>query len=333
MRIIRQTLRSPISFFLVSRIATLKCTQLNRPFVVSYQPFGGAASSSVSLRRMSSLQMEDSAATSFLKKEIWIVRHGQAMHNPRAEHSREVLQCSHEEFLRLMQQDDCLDAPLTELGIQQAQQVFAEESSLQPPAVELVVASPLSRALHTADLAFGADKDDTATNRVCYEGFREINGWLRNAQRRSKSELQKIFPAWDFSHLSTEEDALWTPELETPEACRERGYQGLRWIMKHRVEQSALLVSHGALLKYTLTEHPNVVLRDGRQPSNGASEPLRCIRQRYHNGEVRRYHMELVNSSEKANTYRNPESRSQTEEDNGDSNLCDIIVLTELEQK
>jgi broad specificity phosphatase PhoE len=276
----------------------------------------------------SSWETDVATATVVPKKEIWIVRHGQARHNPRAEHAREVLQCSHDEFLRLMQQDDCLDAPLTELGMQQAQRVFAEQSFSFPPTIDLVVASPLSRALHTADLAFGNCTDGTSTTkRVCYEGFREINGWLYNAQRRSKSALQQRFPAWDFSHLSTEEDALWTPELETPVACRERGYQGLRWIMEHWVEQSVLLVSHGALLKYTLTEHPNVVLRDGRQPHDGAAEPTRrCIRQRYHNGEVRRYQMELVKSKE----HTNPRGRRE-EGDNGDSNLRDIIVLTELE--
>lgn len=248
-------------------------------------------------RRMSSLAMSSSS------KEIWILRHGEAAHNPRAEQARTEQQCSHEEFLRLMQQDDCFDAPLTDLGVQQAQLVPQPGRT-----VELMVASPLSRALHTAELAGGA----ATTNRVCYEGFREINGWLYNAQRRRKSELQTLFPSWDFSHLATEEDALWTPELETTVDCRERGYQGLLWLMQRRVESSVLLVSHGALLKYTLTEHPRVLLRDGR-----SSTASRCIRQRYHNGEVRRYRMECLLSS--------------NDETGESSNECATIVLTELD--
>jgi broad specificity phosphatase PhoE len=244
---------------------------------------------------------------SVVTKDIWIIRHGQAVHNPRAEYARDVLQCSHDEFLSIMEEDDCFDAPLTTLGIQQAQQIYtqygesrwwgtpsiihggdirhdAESTSLlesKRHPVELVVSSPLSRALRTAELALG-DVDhihhqkhhhqsthDTIkpTNRVCYEGFREINGWLQNGKRHTRIELEKKFPTWDFSLLSSNEDDQWTPTLETTDSCMERGYDGLLWIMKDRPERSIVLVSHGALLKYTLTDHPNVILRDGRKPT------------------------------------------------------------------
>jgi hypothetical protein len=39
-----------------------------------------------------------------MKKQLWIVRHGQAAHNPRAEAAREA-GCSHDEFLELMRQN------------------------------------------------------------------------------------------------------------------------------------------------------------------------------------------------------------------------------------
>ena len=159
-------------------------------------------------------------------KELWILRHGQATHNPRSEQAREN-GCSYQEFLEFMRLDDSLDAPLTEIGQQQARHV-REHHQLRP---DLVVASPLSRALLTADLAccpIGSTK-----NRVCYEGFREINGWLLNAQRRKRSDLLERFPHWNFNDIS-ELDETWTEQLEETQACGERGYLGLQWLLQLR---------------------------------------------------------------------------------------------------
>jgi broad specificity phosphatase PhoE len=245
--------------------------------------------------------------------------------------------------------------------------------------VELVVSSPLSRALHTAELAMGVDTDDrkfqstttmttttttSTTNRVCYEGFREINGWLQNGKRHTKMELELKFPSWDFSLLSSNDDVQWTPTLETTDSCMERGYEGLLWIMKDRPERSIVLVSHGALLKYTLTDHPNVILQDGRKPittvrpphcivpddtdGNSHSEAVtsttlepqqsssptehRCVRQRYHNCEIRRYRMELLSS----NKSRECIDENHVPSDSGNmkdhlQQRRDVIILTEVD--
>ena len=316
-------------------------------------------------------------------KDLWIIRHGQAVHNPRAEYARDVLQCSHDEFLSIMQEDDCFDAPLTTLGIEQAQQIYSQYgkshwrtppaiTSTTPPStapvihigdtdepsileleskrhsVELIVSSPLTRALQTAELAFGhADRDpndDPATattptiKRVCYEPFREINGWLQNGKRRSKYELMETFPSWDFSWLTSNEDDQWTPTLETTDSCMERGYDGLLWLMKERPERSIILVSHGALLKYTLTDHPHVILRDGRThdgptennestEAEQTSQPRRCVRQRYHNCELRRYRMEILPS--KQNEYNN--DRTDTTRHENAPPDRNVIVLTEVD--
>ena len=52
-------------------------------------------------------------------KRVLIVRHGQAMHNPRAEKARED-GCDFDTFLNLMKEDDQFDASLTQLGVKQA---------------------------------------------------------------------------------------------------------------------------------------------------------------------------------------------------------------------
>ena len=83
-------------------------------------------------------------------KRVLFLRHGQAVHNPRAEAAREA-GCTHEHFLELTRQDDAFDSPLTTLGEEQAREVLRRYGSGALLNVGLVVASSLSRALRTAD--------------------------------------------------------------------------------------------------------------------------------------------------------------------------------------
>jgi broad specificity phosphatase PhoE len=208
---------------------------------------------------------------------------------------RRAAGCSFDEFLELMRQDDELDSQLTDLGRTQAEQVYAsfkhswkdEADADNTAPFDLVVSSPLSRTLHTADLAL---PPALAANRVAYESFREINGWLLNAKRRSKNEVGKLFPHWNFEQLSTEEDCQWTEVLETSEACRERGYQGFKWILE-RPESRVFLVSHGGILRYTMEFEDKVVVNDER-----TSSTERTAKDRFENCEVRRYRLELDES-------------------------------------
>jgi broad specificity phosphatase PhoE len=237
-------------------------------------------------------------------KDLWILRHGQATHNPRAEAAR-AGGCNFDEFFELMRQDDSLDAPLTEHGRQQALNIAKNHvicADSWGTNIELVVSSPLSRALETANLALPpspshdsrAAASQRVVNRVCYEGFREINGVLLNAQRRTASELRSLFPDWDFEHLSTEEDETWNAEtLECTVAAALRGLRGLRWLQWERPETSILLVAHGGILRH-LMEHPHCVLQDERMHptnGNGLEEQLRPVSARFGNCELRRYRL------------------------------------------
>lgn len=213
----------------------------------------------------------------------------------RAEEKRKA-GCSYQEFLDWMEKDDCLDADLTQLGEHQAQQHQPILTKSNHP-IQLVVSSPLSRALKTADLAFPPHHHDSTSlangssnnvSRICKEDFREVNGWLQNAKRRSVTDLRQQFAHWDFGALEEDHDERWTPDLECTKACGERGYQGLCWI-KDRPEQSILLVSHGGLLRHTLTEHPYVQLRDGRNQSHHHEK--REVSDRFTNGELRKFHL------------------------------------------
>ena len=209
-------------------------------------------------------------------KRLLIVRHGQAAHNPRAEAAREA-GCTHAEFLQIMRQDDVLDAPTTDLGKEQARALRDKHSWDH---LDLVVSSPLSRALETADVIA-----PPTIKRVCVENFREINGWLLNAKRRNRSDLEECFPQWDFSETEiSASDDLWTPDLEEQIDCAHRGYEGLCWLL-NRPEENILLVSHGGLLKFTMNLHPSVRVLDGRVKASKD----RDVKARFRNCELRSY--------------------------------------------
>jgi len=221
----------------------------------------------------------------FKNKKILFLRHGQAAHNPRAEEAKDN-GCSHDTFLNLMKEDDKFDAELTELGEKQAMDGrIMHQNRLTD--VDLVVSSPLSRAMKTADLTLCPERGVQSSfplnatkhpKRICLEELREINGWLLNAKRRSRTDLKKIFhDRWDFDVLS-EEDETWTEEMESYADCGERGYQAFLWLLR-RNEKQILVVSHGGILRFTMVDHPLVKLIDGR------SEDAK----RFNNCELRGY--------------------------------------------
>ncbi|CAB9523836.1 phosphoglycerate mutase [Seminavis robusta] len=249
------------------------------------------------------------ATTSGSKKQLYILRHGQATHNPRAEEAR-ANGCSYDEFMELMRQDDSLDSSLTDLGRAQAKSVYEQSLKHLEANIQLVVSSPLSRAIETADFVV-----PSVQQRVCVEDFRIISGWLLNAKRRTRSELQQLFPRWNLDNLQTQEDTLWTPDLETHADCAQRGFQGLCWIME-RPEDSILLVTHGGLLRFTMQQHNRVKMMDGRT----SKQEERDVQARFGNCELRRYTMEW--------------EAEETENDNQSTDKAQrSLVLTELDTK
>lgn len=254
----------------------------------------------------------------FSSKRLFLLRHGQAEHNPRAEAARHD-GCSYDQFLQIMKEDDVLDAPLTALGVKQAKCVIKDEllaSKLK--SVDLIVSSPLSRALQTADivcppphqpektknghndevnvnknpLIVDADRICSKQNpiRICLNDFREINGWLLNAKRRNKAELKALFPSWDLGYIMSESDNDWTEKLESQADCGERGYKGLLWITR-RKESNILVVCHGGLLRFLTVDHAKVKLVDGRKKDSCDEGKKRNIADRFENCEVREYVM------------------------------------------
>lgn len=213
------------------------------------------------------------AAAAARVKRVHFARHGQAAHNVRAEALREG-GCTYQEFFDQMAADDVFDAPLTEVGIRQAAEVaerLRESGTLAN--VQLVFGSSLSRAIDTADLLL---PPSAAVQRVAFDELVEVSGALVNAQRRKRSELVLRNPSWDFSALCSEEDELWArwgKELESREACAERGFQALRRIWDSEAEE-VLVVAHGGLLSFLFDLHQRV-------------RPDERMKERFHNCELR----------------------------------------------
>lgn len=125
--------------------------------------------------------------------------------------------------------------------------------------MDLVVASPLSRALDTADLAFPAAHTPNAQGRrECTETVREILGLLLNGKRRPKSELALLYPHWGFGAVAHEEDVLWTAwgdaQLENAAGTQQRAHACLEWLWR-RDERDIALVGHGGLFSLLTNGH------------------------------------------------------------------------------
>lgn len=215
--------------------------------------------------------MRPSAARRALKR-VFLLRHGQAMHNPRAEAAHND-GCDFETFLRLMKEDDAFDADLTPLGRLQASDAATQHQE-STRAVQLVVSSPLSRALDTAMLVL-----PQATRRrfVANDNLRERSGWMLNARRRRRADQVARYPQCDFSLLESEDDELWLRwenELEPTSEVAERGYQLLRWASE-REEDDIAIVAHGGLFYYLLNEHPKVQAADAHTAARFGNCELR----------------------------------------------------------
>ena len=320
-----------------------------------------SSSSVVATRARTTMTTTGTATESSSSKILFIVRHGQALHNPRAE-AAQSNGCSMEEFFDLMRQDDAWDADLTDLGRRQAKKCRDDHFSVRddnnnivnnnsnPLGVDLVIGSSLSRTMDTADLVFppqnnNNNRKDKQIPRISLEYFREVNGHFLNGKRRNKKELNSRFPHWNFDSLTTEEDESWTPDIEKYEDVAERGYLGLVALLTGRYNNNEdddddnesksqitssnenynniLLACHGGILRYVMTIHPLVHLSDERT-KNTSSDNNKSVESRFDNCEFRKYRL----SWKEDNDLDNAEKKT---EDGRLGTKRRAIVLTQLD--
>jgi broad specificity phosphatase PhoE len=199
-----------------------------------------------------SIRSDDHEGKNF--KIIHFQRHGQGYHNllyrVMQENDRAVTDIyGSDPVANPFVRPEIVDSPLTELGRAQCaeqRQAVVAEYDLTP---QLVIVSPLHRALQTAQITF-QDSLDAAIPFVAHEACREELGILTCNKRRPLSETKREFPNIDFSLLeSGEEDTLWNPlEREAAHDQSKRIYDFLVDFVQHQPQREIAVVGHSAWL-------------------------------------------------------------------------------------
>ena len=213
----------------------------------------------------------DSAISSTSTKIIHFQRHGQGTHNQLYKEWTEKTG----ELLDLSETDpnknplllpDIIDAPLTPKGKHQCLQQQSTASQYED--IELIICSPLVRALETAHITFQSHlpRDNNNNNKpkwIAYDGIREELGTLMCNKRQPLSQTELQFPHVDYTLLQPfgDEDVVWeehtrkTLDKETGMAQREsiedmshRAYNFLVDFVHDRPEKEMAVVGHSAWL-------------------------------------------------------------------------------------
>lgn len=230
-------------------------------------------------------------------KTLYLIRHGEGYHNLFGEMDR--TQYGSEQFF---------DAHLTPKGWVQCEALKKHLAQAKPhdgkeslvDRLELVVVSPLMRALETAVGCLGGDEPETAVAAsphpplmlateaaddvrpghaavdqymgavraplpfMACELCREHIGTNPCDRRRTTSEYRAMFPGVDFSCVTEEHDVLWGTVNESNEMMCERSHRFMEWVMR-RPEQHIAVVTHSAFMAAMLREF-------------GATDQLGCTR-------------------------------------------------------
>ena len=186
------------------------------------------------------------------QKIIHFVRHAQGFHNVFPMGQRAMIH-----------DPSCHDAKLTEHGIQQCDELQRKSSALRP---ELVVASPLTRTLQTAERCFGPQRKASGAKLLALELVRETVNYYCDG-RRSLTVIAKDLGfegVVDFSECTSDHDEIWAAyerklgPHETHQGLREtadlhalhaRAVAAVAWIGS-RPEREIVVVSHAAFLHH-----------------------------------------------------------------------------------
>uniref|UniRef100_A0A7S2LD04 Phosphoglycerate mutase-like protein n=1 Tax=Leptocylindrus danicus TaxID=163516 RepID=A0A7S2LD04_9STRA len=191
-------------------------------------------------------------------KNIFMIRHGVALHN-----------VMHD---KVGHADPSLfDSSLIPEGRTQAEAMGQAFFQKKEYPVDLIVVSPLTRCLQTADCFARAGnfyKCPLPSTAVCHEGLREIFGIHQADRRRAKSELQAKWKNVVFDDNMSEHDELWHPsQRETWEELNARVVSFFDWLSQ-RPEQNIVIVSHGVWIECCLYAYSPETLTGGQRVYN-----------------------------------------------------------------
>ncbi|KAL6767418.1 hypothetical protein ACKKBF_B35155 [Auxenochlorella protothecoides x Auxenochlorella symbiontica] len=202
-------------------------------------------------------------------KVVDFIRHGEGFHNVAGNADPSAYRSWNFE-----------DAHLTSKGWEQARQLGEElRSTAAYQAPDVVIVSPLTRALETAAGVYGiarwtADsttkplmlpqaESQTASEAhgisldgvppvVATELCREHLGLHPCDRRRPVEIIATRFPGVDFSQVASGEDTMWDSEVrETEASLQQRGRELIRYLVG-RKERRIAVVAHGGILREAL---------------------------------------------------------------------------------
>jgi len=194
-------------------------------------------------------------------KTLHLMRHGEALVNA----AGRVFPKGDPRKSAVRQDPKFFDSPLSEKGMLQSAALGAGtlEGRDTPPRVELVVCSPLTRAIQTSTAVFAPSGSavkqaaGSAPRLYVLEALREFCGknFQPCDQRRAPEELAAAFPHADLKHVPSGKDELLGPgRVEAPESADARIHWLLAWL-RERPETSIGCVAHMQILTRLLTKH------------------------------------------------------------------------------
>lgn len=200
-------------------------------------------------------------------KRIYFVRHAEGIHNQAERES--TYTPKNAIFAKENSGYVYLDPKLTERGEKQCAQLKASIRGTsvwgfdKPLNLDLVVVSPTTRTLQTAELSLGSPESHSAPPFIANELCREHISEAMCDGRRTVVELKRDFPGVDFSLVQDNEDTMFQKK-ETSADVEERGRQFLMWLCG-RPEQRIAVVTHSIFLKELLSQFGDNVATEDRE--------------------------------------------------------------------
>ncbi|THV00747.1 phosphoglycerate mutase [Dendrothele bispora CBS 962.96] len=186
-------------------------------------------------------------------------RHGQGIHNVAGDKYGRDLWYGH--WSKLERDDELVwgpDAPLTQLGKDQAKQVRAVWEAEIPFNIflpESHYCSPMTRALQTCLITFDSiSLTKNSKPPVILEDCREAYGLYTCDKRNTRSYISSEFPQFTIADDFTEEDELWEADTrESKESVSSRATRVLDRIFEKDGNTFISITAHKAIINGFLT--------------------------------------------------------------------------------
>ncbi|CAE8613895.1 unnamed protein product, partial [Polarella glacialis] len=212
-------------------------------------------------------------------KVVHLIRHGQGFHDRLGDIYRDFgrpVDSTGADSLGSPYTRQLFDPPLTTTGRDQAKALRPVTRALE--GIDLVVVSPLQRAVQTAALGMPHLKQTVCW--IAHEDCMETSGTSVCDKRRDSDEIGEDFPWLDLSLLTEPEDPLWTPDArETCRAVSDRTHSFALWL-RDRQESNIVVATHSAWLFTLLNTAVDCEPRE--------------LNQWFHTGELRSVVFEFV---------------------------------------